>query len=590
MSHVVTAHFGQYTLEVDDSTNNAPDVGQVQMTPITVPWGQKTRTSRRGIRPVEFSVLAKDPRGKLQDALTGNISEDDFDVTLKGPSGPTGLDFRLDLLPKSRKATDPVATREYPERTRITFYDGLTRFKSVDRSPYDKASLNRISLQEAITSAFNSIQTSLDIFLDLATTVTTGGSSNIDGNDDIGQIQYAFREEEGFETWWDVLKDLSERFHLQIFQDPFDRGSNGKAQWKIIPQDRLGRPVQGVSISSGVTSSDTLTTDEITLPYESFESQNGEEYESAITFGINNPLPSEAKTAEEIALVVDGVDTLRDGSFYYKNRNTDEPLYGTTRYGQVAQPDVELRPQDTPGQSNDDYWESGLFDVGTGTKRIRLTYSLTQTSGDTGEDRINVYLRLVDDDGSIIVSSTGGLGTDLTLDLDTQKSGRVQVRAEATYDTDSTIRALFGSATLKVYRTDRRRVAGDPTEFDTVSHAVNGAGTLTQSVGPKFDLIAPHPFTDRPDKTDNAIPVSIYTSTETNAVAYSAGEYMALRRQEISKPDAQTLKTTLDRVIGPNTRIKVQDESGTIVRTLVMGGGRTVDLKNSKTEIADITL
>jgi hypothetical protein len=589
MSQVCKIESGEYTLTIEDATGQSEDLGLVRATPLRFQWGDLRRTSNTGILPVEVTTVVDDPRDKLKGLLQGGIIETNYEVSVVGPRGPTGERFKLELWPKERTRSDPLSKRTYPDKTRLTFYDGMKRAERPSSANVDSFP-NNLSVLKVFREFFGVANDGLYGWASLGCEHSTIGSSNFITDTELDNLVYPFRSSESFRTWWEVMVDLCERYQLQAFQDPFDHGPNQLPRWKVIPQRRVGTDHTGMTTDTeaflGNMSNETLTKDSVTANPRNLAQERGEEYESAVIFSISEQLIDEESNPEERALVVNGKELLRDGTFYYEKVSDNEPLYGSTTYGTVARPQVSLDPQKTSAT----YFTERIR-FGSGEHFVELTYDFEQTSGDTSVSGFECALQHIGEDGSIISETIGGKGADKTIQLTVSGPGRVRVAVTVPYDSGSDIVAGWGDASLKAWASEFKRAQDASQKVTSFVHEGSQEGTLTQEVE-KVDMIvlSLEDLVARSNKTDDQAPVGTYDMNFPTAVAFTAGDLTALIQEKQRPAGTQTLRSTIDQVIGPGTRILVENLQGDVQRRLVPSGGRTVHTKDRYTELADIEM
>lgn len=591
MSHVATAHSGRYTLTIRDTTDAAPDLGTVRMSGIRPSWGDLTRTSSAGPLPCQFSVVAEDPTRDLKDLFTGSFTEQDYVVELEGPPGPNGNEFKMELWPKQHTNTEALSSKVHPEHTALTFYDGLGRNRGEDGT-YERFGDLGPSIRTLLQEVFFRANTRLFVWCRVPVGHTTLNWIGDHGPEDLDEIHFPTRSQGNWSTWWDPLTELCDRYELVVFQDPYDHDdTNGRPRWKVIPLAELGAPVQGRTTGStgflGPEQIDTLTADQVTVPQNGgkLAVQDGDEYESAIVFQVREELLADSDRDPYDATVVNGQEVVRDPDFNVENSNNNRPFYGESdRVSIVTGPRaIELDPDE--GSTTDAFWRSEPFYVGERVVIGQLEYRFDLIGGSTVAGA-RVTLRILNEDGT--VSSTidqTGTGT-LTLDFET--SGQmIQVEVFVPDDPASPVYE-YEHVHLRLWRNTNGRSLGTNSDVENLRHSAENTGLLEQDQPGYADML----LDDVPVVgTGDEAPTSVYQDIVTNTETYTAGQLAKTLKFALRPPGTQTLRSTVKgEVLGPGTRVIVEDDSGTVQRRLVPSGGRTAVLKDEYTRIADLDI
>lgn len=591
MSHVATAHSGRYTLTIYDTTDSAPDLGTVRMAGIQPAIGEMQRTSSAGPLPCEFQVIAEDPTGELADLFQGSFTEKDYVVELTGPPGPNGTEFYLELWPKEHTNSEPLSSKVHPGRTALTFYDGLARNRR-EAGSYERLSIGLApSIRTLLQEVFFRANDRLFVWCRVPVGHTTSNWGGDHGPESLGEIHFPTRSEEGWSSWWDALVELCDRYELVCFQDPYDHDdTNGRPRWKIIPLAEVGAAVQGYTTGStgflGPEQADTLAADEVRITENggALAVEDGSEFESAIVFQVEEGILDDSDKDPYDATVVNGQQAVRDPDFNFENSNNNRPFYGESeRVSIITSPRaIQLDPDE--GSSTDAFWRSEPFYVGERLVIGQLSYRFELSGGSTVAGA-RVTVRELNEDGTV-ASTTDQTGTGtLTLNFSTSDT-MVQVEVFVPHDAGANPVYDYEHIYLRLWRNTNGRSLGSDSDVESLRHTADNTGLLEQNQQGYADmLIASVPIVGAGD----IAPTSVYQDIITNTETYTAGQLRKTIRFGIRPPGTQTLRTTVaDEVLGPNTRILVEDDNGNIQRRLVPSGGRKLTLKDEYTEITDL--
>lgn len=591
MSRFFEAHAGPFTMTVDDTTGNAPDLGVVQTSGIRPSWGDGRRNASPGIVPCSFDVIVDDPTDEVNDRLTGIFNEKDYDITVTGPRGATGQGFRLKLYPKQQTFTEPLSKDVHPDKTRITVYDGLRRLE--DLGP------GGTSIYQVMTPVFSLVNSALEMWARVPVQFTTGGWAGFYGPNDLSKVLFPDRAFERWGSAWDSLQELCDRFGLLLFQDPYHI-VNGEPVWKLIPRIDLGLSVNGVSTytQTGLGGSDQTRQprDVVRVPEGSTVVSEGEEFEAAFTFAAPQQLPRDPASSEVPSLALNGNNILRDGNFKFENSGNGDPWYGVSEQATIQSGSAEIRLDPDDANGVDAFWESEPFHIGGKLLDGKLQYDLELESG--SQVQVEVAVQSLDEQGNVIstfdLTGANATGIDKTITF-TSDGPRLRARVFVPADSSANPVYDFGVASLRLYVNASKIGTGEESDFREVPFTSSATGLLSKGI----DSYADMRLNNVPVARNSDIAPTSYYRLIVDATGsgfnfyntYTAGEAIKERRFRTRGETAQTLKTQLrDEYLGPNTIVVLEDEQGAAKKTLVMDGGRTIFPRNRFTDLTDLTV
>jgi len=559
MSTVATAKAGRYTLTIEDATNTSTLDARVRMSGLQPQFGELGRGRGQGILPSNFSAIIEDTKSRdLRALFEGSFTEDNYPVSIQGPPlEGNGTPFHWRGWVRSNQTTKPINREIHPEIVQLNFYDGLTRLKN-DTDLYG----GQTSFTTIINEAFDTANSNLDISAALRVAHEAGQYSGF-GDQSFGSIYLSDSQVRSFNNRWDALNEICRRYQARAFLDPYHHDANGNPTWHLDFRGIIG--LQHTNHKGNTVSSQTINIQENSG---TLSTRDGNEIQSATVRSINEQL-GDGSSNDPVALFVNGKQALRDGNFQITN-TSDEPVYGDY-FGTLDASGVPNGVKITDGG-----WQSERYYTGDITPLyVRLTFDARENL--SGSD-ITVELEAVEPDGSTTLNSstTTSPGNGQTLSLTVNQPVDLRV------DVDATDVCEFANATLEV---DTLDFFTDDSIIDFVKHNSEQKGLLEKTFNETSEVLL-----DVSGPNLNLVPASGYTNQETNVTRYRAGAHGALTRLSLQSSGTNTLRSTIkDKVLGPRTRIIVENNDGTSTHYQT-GSGRRITLKDEYTELADITV
>jgi len=548
-----------YTLEIDDTQGNITREVQVRAQGIAPSWGQRAEGRGPGVVPSTVSAVFQDTGNRdLRDVFSGGFADDRYKVRIFGPEGPNGTEFRWHGWVKPKGISGPISAAQYPEKITLQFFDGLTRLQRLQ-----DLTLRRLSdIREALWESFSRAQ---DLDMVWATRCDHSAglfSINLDG--DFDKINF-LDDQQSYSSYYQVLEELSSRYVARAYLDPFSHSPEGDPRWKFVFRGIMGlEETNAYSYDGSSQNQITIPSEQVTIPKASglLQAKGGTAFRGASVRSVDEMLDERGSDTAD-ASKINNDEFMRDPGFKFTKNG--KPLYGSQNGATVNASDeleVDSGFYETTGQYKGD---GGVFCV--------LTYS---TATDTASS-LTVTLKAEDTDGNVIASDSASPAnaSGNTLDVNTNQAGTFVLR----FETTGGVARLF-DVSVKVY--NRGRFA-DRDLLPEVLYSSEPVGILREQTSSFTDFGMNNVSFTGPTLT---APVNFYHSVELDETFHRHSEYASRLRLRLQPSDVQALSSKIKRVIGPSTRLIVEDRG----EEYVMGGGRTVNLKELYTDLSDIQM